>query len=465
MIRRILARLAGHDPATLDQHGREDQAPIIHLGWTVLVGACIAGVNWAVGGYVFAGGAASPAAVGTAVAAGMLGSSLVVIIDRSAIYHIDTHAGRWWALLLLAAFRIALTCGVSSITAHAVVPILLKPELEWKSLQLIEEAERKRGSELAARYNLAELQSAETAAEAAVRNARQAVQIVPPDIKARLDAAKACWAGYTRRRANLIQQGMLAIEARRRLAPVAAGCTRDQAVAQELLDDYGKRARSALRAAEERFHQSGQALIDTRNIVAEKSAYAAEIEQRAITPLSSTVLRKLLETDAGAFFKYWTVFGLVMGLELMPLLAKLISPRSVPGTRIATDLAIAKSRHSRRRKAALEEDAVEQAIRSSMAAAMTDALTQPELHKVATRIFAAKIQALVPIEAFQMLMREIEARELDVQSVISRYPSYAKVLTEAWKKTIDEVGGALRNAPPYPQPEAAWWKNDSKEAA
>ncbi|MCK1471180.1 MULTISPECIES: DUF4407 domain-containing protein [unclassified Bradyrhizobium] len=170
MVRRTLMRLAGHDPATLDQHGREDQTPIIHLGWTVLVGAFIAGVNWAIGGYVCAGGAVSPAAIGTAVIAGMLGSGLVVIIDRSAIYHIDTHAGRWWALLMLAVFRIALTCGISSITAHAVVPVLLKPELEWKSLQLIEEAERMRGPKLATRYNVAELRSAETADEAAVKN-------------------------------------------------------------------------------------------------------------------------------------------------------------------------------------------------------------------------------------------------------------------------------------------------------
>ena len=64
-----------------------------------------------------------------------------------------------------------------------------------------------------------------------------------------------------------------------------------------------------------------------------------------------------------------------------------------------------------------------------------------------------------------MLMREIEARELDVQSVISRHPSYAKVLTEAWRKTIDEVGDTLRNEPSFPRPETAWWKKDTREAA
>ncbi|MCK1471179.1 hypothetical protein IVB51_28445 [Bradyrhizobium sp. CW10] len=206
-------------------------------------------------------------------------------------------------------------------------------------------------------------------------------------------------------------------------------------------------------------------MSDIRSIMAEKSAYASEIERRAITPLSTTVLRKLLETDAGAFWKYWIVFSLVTGLELMPLLAKLIAPCSVPGTRIATDFAIAKSRHLRRRNAAMDEDAVEQAIRASMAAAMMDALAQPPLHDLAGRIFASKIQALVSVEAFQMVMREIEARELDVQSVISRYPSYAQAITDAWAKTIDEVCDALRNAPPHPKPDPTWWKQNSKDAA
>jgi hypothetical protein len=465
MIRKILMRLAGHDPLTLHQHGREEQSPIIHLGWMVSVGAFIAGVNWAVGGYVFAGGDTSLAAIGSAVVAGLLGSSLVVIIDRSLIYSIDVHAGGRRALFLPVAFRVALTLGVSSISAFAVVPILLKPELELKSLQLIEEAERSRITELATRYNIPKLQSEEVAVEEKVRIARQAVQVVPTDIKNRLDVAKNCWAAYVRRRAGLVQQGMLAIDARHRLASVAAGCARDQAAGRKLLEEYEKRTKAALLLAENKLREFDQTLVNTRNMMAEKSAQATKIEKRAITPLNSTVQWKLLKTDQGAFIKYLTVVGLLTALELLPLIAKLFAPQSIPGIRIATDFVIARSRHLRRRKAALEEDTIEDKIRSAMTAAMVDALAQPELNAVASRIFTAKIQALVPIEAFQMLMLKIEALELETQSFINRHPSSAQAITEAYNQAIEEFGDALRYAFPYTKPEAGLWRKASKEAA
>lgn len=80
-----------------------------------------------------------------------------------------------------------------------------------------------------------------------------------------------------------------------------------------------------------------------------------------------------------------------------------------------------------------------------MTAAMNEALAQPELREAATRVFLAKVKVLVPLEAFQMLMREVEARELDVQSMAMRHQSYAKVITEAWRLALDEVVEALRN--------------------
>lgn len=460
--RNLLIRLAGYDPATLAGHSREDQAPIIHLGSAVGLGMTTAALNWAIGGYVFTGGAGSAAAVGTAALSGLIGGGLIAIIDRGVIYQTDTHAGRAASLLPMVAFRVALTCAVSSITANAVMPILLKPELELKSLQLIEDSERTRGPELAARYDLPGLQSAAAAAVKTVQNAQQAVEVVPPDIRVRLDAARACWSGYARRRAALVRQGLQDADARRQLAPAAAACARAQATAHGLLKEYGDRARAALGVAEDKYRESGRVLTDTRKLVAAKAAYAAEIEQRAITTLSSTVLAKLLATDIGARFKYWTLVGLIMALELLPLVAKLVTPKTVPGMRIATDATIAKLAYRRRHNDAVDEESMEQTLRAATTAAMTDALSGPEVHAFAVKIFATKVEALMPIEAFKMLMREIEARELDVQSAIRRHPSYARILTEMWRKTIDEVSEALR---PYSQPTAAWAANVHKQAA
>src|SRR4051794_40951724 len=103
-VRNALIRLAGHNPQILDEDSQGDNQSIVHLGWVVLIGAAVAGLNWAVGGYVFAGGAGSAAAIGATVIAGVIGVCLVVIIDRSALYSMDTYSGRRLALWPMVVF-------------------------------------------------------------------------------------------------------------------------------------------------------------------------------------------------------------------------------------------------------------------------------------------------------------------------------------------------------------------------
>jgi hypothetical protein len=443
-VRDKLIRLAGYDPEVLGQHSREDYQSIIHLGWVVLIGATVAGANWTVGGYVFAETSNSAVALVTALIAGAVGISLIVIVDRTALYSIDTHQGRRLSKWSLVLYRAGLTCAVSSITAQAVAPILFKPELELKSLELREEAERDRRQELTARFDIVGLRSAVTSAEAAVRDTRQALLVVPPDIQVRLDVAKACWAEYERRRAYLVHQGWSESEVNREIASSHLTCKRVQAKAENLLEDHRERARTAVSVAEEELRDANRSLKDTSSELAKKVEYAAAIERTAITPLSSNVLSNLLATDSSARQKFWTIFGLIMGIELMPLLTKLMGPQTVPGARIATDRLVTTMLDARRRNLALNERKVEEALSSSMTSTMIEALSSAEVRRFAREFFASKIEALVPVEVFKALMHEVEAREIDVQGLVRRYPSYATLVTEIWRKTIEETVEILR---------------------
>jgi hypothetical protein len=446
--RSALTRLAGYHPAALDGHSHDDQQPIVHVGWVILLGATVAGTNWGIGSYVFAGAGGSAPAVGAGILFGLIGFSIVVIIDRGAVYAMDTHAGLRAALWPLVAFRILLTCFVSSITTHAVAPLFLKSELQLKSLDLQEEAERSRNHELEARYDIAGLQVAATNAEAEVRDARKAAEIVPAEIQALLAAARTCWQGYAGRRAQLLRDGFGIDEARRRLAGIASGCARSEAAAHRQLQEYRDRSLVVLAAAEIKYQEALRAAKDTTAIVTAKQTYAAAIERKALTPLNSTVLDKLIATDAGARWKFWSAFGLIMGLELLPLLSKLLAPQTVAGIRVATDRVIAVAHQMRRRKAAVEEQEIEEALRSSMASAMRTAIEGPDLQRFAARVLAAKVAALVPMEVFKALMDEIEARDYDLQSFCHRHPSHARILTDEWQKTVDETIEMLRRTRP-----------------
>src|SRR4051812_28996205 len=91
-----LIRLAGYNPSTLSDLSPDDQQTLVHLGWTVLVGAAFAGLNWGIAGNTFATDQAVAAATAVAIAAATTGALLVLIIDRSTLYRLDAQAGRFF---------------------------------------------------------------------------------------------------------------------------------------------------------------------------------------------------------------------------------------------------------------------------------------------------------------------------------------------------------------------------------
>lgn len=445
---RFLTWLSGYNPKILKDDSLEDQQPIVHLGLAVLVGATVAGANWAIAGLTFAGNIGLTAAVATAIAAGVLGASIVIVLDRAAIFFLDAHAGRRLACAVFVIFRIGMILLISSITAGAVAPFYLKYELIEEALHIRETSTANRIHNLAAQQDVPGLQSAITQAESEAVDARQAIAVVPAEVKQRFDAARACRGDVARRRTRLLAQGIEPAEATRQLAGIATRCSQQQAEGKALLAAHVERARAAANEADEKLRQAQAALENSNADLKARSADAEAVEKVAINPLSAKVLQSLLSHSPGAWYKFWTICAVITALELLPLLAKLMAPRSVPGTRIATNYAIIVARYDRRRRSAVEEMRVEEALRSVMTSAMLEALSGPEVRIQATKLFEQKVQALVPIHIFRALMREIEANELDVAEMTRRHPSCAAMISEAWRQTVEEVIAQLRAMQP-----------------
>jgi hypothetical protein len=255
---------------------------------------------------------------------------------------------------------------------------------------------------------------------------------------------------YAVRRTRLRNEGLTEASARHRIAAIASRCAQLEAATDRLLHEYGNHARAVAAVAEERYREAVRAVEDAGTTVSAKEAEAAAIERQAITPLNSIVLNKLISSDAAARLKFWSFFGLIMGLEFLPLLSKLFLPQTVSGVRTATDRVIAIGHHMRRRNASIEQDEIEASLRSSMASAMRDAVDDPELRRFASQLFAAKLKALIPMEAFKTLMNEIEMRDLDIQSFNRCHPACASILAQAWGETVSETIELLRRTPAAP---------------
>lgn len=447
-VRDLLARLAGHDPKSLDGHGHDDRQPITQTGWSVVPPLIVTSLNWAGAGVALSLGSGWIAAIIAGLILGAIGFVVVAIFDRAALYHMDTQSNGVLSKLGLVGIRMMIILLISSVTAQAIAPLLMRSELTQEALRIREQSQEQRTQRLVTQHDLPGHQVAVDRADADVEKVKRALAIVPQDIQQRLDAARRCWAGHNRRRDQLRAQGLSDPAVRRALASTSARCSSSMSSAQRDLEAYRQKSRAALAGAEQDAQGARLALSDSETSLKAKLEEAAEIERSAIGPQSAIVLDSLLKSNDEARYKWWRIYLLIVFAEVMALLLKLMAGMSVPGMRIAIDKQIAMERHARRRKAAAEEARIEEALRETMTAAMLTALSTSEVQNHAAQLFTGKVEALAPIEVFKALMREIEAGEVNVQSAIQRHPDIARVITEAWAKTIDEVVERLRPTKP-----------------
>lgn len=211
---------------------------------------------------------------------------------------------------------------------------------------------------------------------------------------------------------------------------------------------YGENSRKALAEAEKRQSDAHNELNQAKAKIDNRLIDATAVEKGAITARSATVLNSSLAVDSGARAKYYGTYALSTCLELLPLLLKTLSERSVPGVRIGADREIAIAHHERRRVAAREDLGREMTLRAAMDAAMAEALESVEIQEEAVRLFQQKLFALIPIEAAKRICAEIAARE--IHETIRRHPDYAHVISEAWRQAMNEIVARFSDGAPKP---------------
>ncbi|MBK7659633.1 MAG: DUF4407 domain-containing protein [Betaproteobacteria bacterium] len=390
------------------------------------------------------GRSVAPAPSGVAAAAGAVGASIVLCLDRGFLYFADTTADKGGLrLATFLAMRLLIILCISTLTAQAVVPLILRPELTAHALKLLEQSERERAARLHDEFDLGGKTEAAKAAAADVERLERAINTLPADIDRRLAAARACWSGLTRQRRELVTAGYTDVEADERLAPMRWRCSRASTAAERDRDNYLARMRAQHETAVVHREQTVHTLADAVDAVKGRSERASAIEADAITPLSSTVLWSLLKSEPGALLK-WLIFSVVqLELELLPFLLKFQSGQTAIGRRIAAERQIAGVRAAERVAQAEHDTEIAAALHEASGRAAADALSSNDVQATFARVFAAHLAACAPVEAVQAMMREFTSQQFDVDEFAGRFPRYATVITAAWSRAMRDASDIL----------------------
>lgn len=436
--------LGGYKPSLLRKEPQEDREAVAKIGGAVMFATVIATINWAIAGWSYSIGYEATDRVVAAVFAASLGAFMVLTFDRGFLFFADTvNAGKRIKLVLYGACRVTIVVAVGSITSQAVMPLILGSEMEAQSLHMVEAAEKARIADLTTRHDVDAQVTAVNAATEEIKVRQRAADQLPADIQSRLASARSCWSSYSTRKSVLLRSGRPEEDVRQSLSSAASRCTRKTAAANAERDAYQVQTRAQLNRALADKQTKADNLADTHAVIDAAVDRARTIEAKSYTPHSSTVLRKLLTSDPGAFTK-WAIFSFLMLVcELLPLIQKMQAGQSLIGLGRASSRVI-REREERLRMDQSERDFdISVAVSAASRQATQDAMGNPSVRAAFTEVFAANIAAYAPTEAVRAMMRDLEARHVDVRGFMHRYPQYAAIISSAWSEAVRQTADLL----------------------
>ena len=441
---RIFIWLGGYRPQTVSGDHPEDYEPIAKIGAAVLFATLVATFNWGVAGWVYADGTETNIRFIVAGVSSAFGAAIVLVFDRGFVYFADASGDmRRIKLLVYGAFRIVVIIAVGSITAQAVMPMVLGSELKAHALHMVENGEKQRVLSLNTQFNVGAKEASVKDASEEVSRLQKAVTNVPADIQRRLTAAQSCWREYANQKSSLIDSGLSTEDVRDRLSGKAAICARDTTSATVERDAYFTRMRKQLVRATDNKQAHEAELSDATSMVKTRTERARNVEMESFTPRSSVVLWSLLESNPGARVKWFIVSFLLLVCELLPLIQKFQAGQSNVGRRVSSNRRLRTIESNERLNQREHDYAVSVAVNNASLRAIQEAMTNPRVRAIFAQAFAANIAAFAPTEAVRAMMRDLEARHVNVEEFMHRFPRYAAIISQAWSKAVKQASEIL----------------------
>ena len=453
MFRKFLFSIAGYDAASIADEPRHRTHVITLIGGAVAVAVCTTSLCWAISGYTLLDGDGTHRWAGAAFG-GLFGALVVITIDRIGVYAMDALRKNALVQTITFAVRIGLAVLLGTSSSQGIMPFVLKREATaWvlKQHDIDDAAHQKNSRSL---YEIDERRDAAKDARTLVEQRKAEAAIVPPELDASEAAARACWQQYASQKA-IASQGKTQV-LRATLNRLAARCAAATNASRQMRAQWRDKETALVNEAAGRQQDAVLALADAEKKRAERTKDYEAMEKAAVSAESATVLEAVIASDWGAKKKYYSIFGVIVMLEILPLLLKLMLGQSQIGGKLAVDNEIEMTGHRRRAADAKRASEQDDGLRNLFDALEQSCLGSAEMQSVIRAQLEAKLEAYVPLEVAQRIVAKLETAIAAKEASERRYPNAAEAISATYQQAFEEVAAILRNATqpgrPMPQP-------------
>jgi hypothetical protein len=427
---------SGYHPDMLAEASPRDIAVLRKLATTVWFSSGWAFISWAVASISFTEHAPFEMRLVLAVAAGVFGSLLIMVFDRSTLFFLDTTRLSLRATIAWAVFRITLIVAIGSAVDAATMPVLMKAELTQAAFQNREASDAERQTALAKRFNVAARESRFDISVQQASKAEEALRTIPAPIAADITRGRECAAEIAAVRGNLRRQGY----ASPRIAELVSGrvsrCRELQRRASAELSAYKQDAEQHLTEARATAADARAAYGQASGEISSRLKGAREIEAATVTENSYSVFWDLVLSNFGAALKASALLIFQLSIELLPFLMKGLVGRTAIGEEIA-------ARHERDchetegdTEIARNETHVRVSGSQAAASAMLGALARPTVRQKMEDLAEHDAIVMASLDQAITTLQRVAERERQYDKIKVKTPRLQAMKFDIWTRAI-----------------------------
>jgi hypothetical protein len=326
----------------LTGHRLSPDTPIKEIGSLTKIGSAIAfasflaAIQFGIAGWFLSAGQPLVARLIMTVVCSVVGSMIVLVLDRNFIYLADT---RYETEKNISYFylgiRVFLITVIGSLSSQFTMPLLLKSELEIHAQDLKDGRYSQSREFYHQKYELADKAKALETLDQRIVRLKKELQNPPQDITRKRAAAEKCIQDYRQNVRNTFAPDLDESEILQLYAKDKQECERLESVYRTAYQAYVTPREAELTKAGEEITTAQMAVETAKASITTDLDKTSAIHEAYINVGSADVLWSLVTNNGGAFLKYILLSLLQLCLELMPIFLKIQAGQSQMGHRIA----------------------------------------------------------------------------------------------------------------------------------
>ncbi len=326
----------------LTGHRLSPDTPIKEIGSLTKIGSAIAfasflaAIQFGIAGWFLSAGQPLVLRVIMTIVCSMVGSLIVLVLDRNFIYLADT---RYETEKNISYFylgiRVFLITVIGSLSSQFTMPLLLKSELEIHAQDLKDGRYTQSKEFYQQKYELADKSKALETLDQRIIRLKKELQSPPQEITRKRAAAEKCIQDYRQQVRNTFAPDLDESEIVQLYAKDKQECDRLDSVYRNAYQAYVTPREAELSKAGEDITQAQVAVETAKASITTDLTKTSAIHEAFINVGSADVLWSLITNNGGAFMKYLLLSLLQLCLELMPIFLKIQAGQSQMGHRIA----------------------------------------------------------------------------------------------------------------------------------